>query len=110
MDNVSALAADVGDAEQVGGDQVDAFFEKPKDSDKGFVNGGFFVFNRKIFNYLTTDDNCELEYGSLEQIAQDGQLMVYKHKDFWACMDTLRDMDYLNKLWVEGKAEWKVWD
>jgi len=95
---------------KISGAQVEAFFEKPKDSDKGLINGGFFVFNRKIFNYLTTDDNCELEYGSLEQIAQDGQLMVYKHKDFWACMDTLRDMDYLNKLWVEGKAEWKVWD
>ena len=46
---------------------------------------------------------------ALEEIARSGQLMVYKHPGFWACMDTLRDMDYLNRLWVEGKATWKVW-
>ncbi|MBT8763353.1 glucose-1-phosphate cytidylyltransferase [Desulfohalobiaceae bacterium Ax17] len=89
--------------------QVTAFFEKPKNSDKNLINGGFFVFNRKIFDYLTTDENCDLEHGPLEEIAQEGQLMVYKHTGFWACMDTVRDMEYLNKMWTEGKAAWKNW-
>jgi len=72
---------------------------------KDFVlKGGFFVFNRKILDYLTTDDLCDLEIGPLEQIAKEGQLMVYKHREFWACMDTLRDMESLNKIWNEGKA------
>ena len=86
---------------------VTSFTEKPKSS--SFVNGGFFVFNREIFNYLTNDDKCDLEYGKIEKLSKEGQIKVYKHKGFWACMDTFRDMEYLNKLWNEGKAEWKVW-
>jgi glucose-1-phosphate cytidylyltransferase len=50
-----------------------------------------------------------LEAGVLERIASKGQLMVFKHMGFWACMDTIRDMEYLNKLWSEGLSEWKVW-
>ncbi len=94
---------------RIKGNQVEAFHEKPKDSD-GFVNGGFFVCNRSIFNYLSSNDNCDLEIGPLEEIAREGQLMVYRHRGFWACMDTIRDMEYLNKLWEINKAEWKVWD
>lgn len=90
------------------GDQVKSFQEKPKGGDR-FINGGFFVFNRKVFDYLTEDQNCDFEYGPLEKIAQEGQLMVYKHQGFWACMDTLRDMDYLNSLWDKNQAEWKIW-
>src|SRR3989338_4561967 len=86
---------------------VTSFTEKPKSS--SFVNSGFFVFNKEIFNYLTNDDKYDLEYGTLEKLSQEGQIKVYKHKGFWACMDTFRDMEYLNKLWNEGKAEWKVW-
>jgi glucose-1-phosphate cytidylyltransferase len=93
---------------KIEGDQVISFHEKPYD-DGGLINGGFFVFNRNLFDYLTADNDCDLEYGPLEKIAQEGQLMVYKHKGFWACMDTLRDMDYLNKLWEENQAAWKVW-
>ena len=93
---------------KIDGDRVEAFREKPQIGD-GFVNGGFFVFNRKILDYLTTDDLCDLEIGPLEQIAKEGQLMVYKHRGFWACMDTLRDMEYLNKIWNDGKAKWKIW-
>jgi glucose-1-phosphate cytidylyltransferase len=55
------------------------------------------------------DENCDLELGTLEQIAAEGKLMIYKHKGFWACMDTLRDVDYLNNLWKQGKPAWKVW-
>ena len=90
------------------GDRVDAFREKPQNGD-GLVSGGFFVFKREFFNYLTTDDSCDLEIGPLEQIAKEGQLMVYKHRGFWACMDTLRDMEYLNKIWNDGQAKWKIW-
>jgi glucose-1-phosphate cytidylyltransferase len=90
------------------GDKVVEFIEKPKDS-KEYVNGGYFVFNRGIFDYLNDSNTCDLEYGPLEQVARAGQLMVFKHDDFWACMDTPRDMDYLNELWAAGKAAWKVW-
>ena len=93
---------------KVDGNRVCSFCEKPKDDDN-VINGGFFVFNKGIFDYLTFDDNCDFEIGPLEKIANDGQLMVYKHKGFWACMDTLRDVDYLNMLWKENKAEWKIW-
>jgi glucose-1-phosphate cytidylyltransferase len=93
---------------KIDGDCVEAFSEKPQNGD-GLINGGFFVFNRKILDYLTTDDLCDLEVGPLEQIAKEKQLMVYKHRGFWACMDTLRDMEYLNKIWNDGKAKWKIW-
>ncbi len=88
-------------------ERVTAFHEKPKELDDDVVNGGFFVFNRAIFDYLT--EACDLEYGPLETLAEAGELMVYRHAGFWACMDTLRDMEYLNRLWIEGKAEWKIW-
>jgi glucose-1-phosphate cytidylyltransferase len=93
---------------KVEGQKVVDFYEKPNDS-QGVINGGYFVFNQRIFDYLTEDDNCDLEIGALQTIAQEGELMVYKHTGFWACMDTLRDMDYLNKLWEEHRATWKVW-
>lgn len=94
---------------KIAGDKVEAFHEKPKNGD-GLVNGGFFVFSRAVFDYLSEEEICDLEIGALEQIACQGELMVYKQKGFWACMDTPRDMDYLNKLWDENRAEWKVWD
>lgn len=93
---------------KIDGDRVETFSEKPQNGD-GLINGGFFVFNRKILDYLTTDDLCDLEIGPLEKIAKEGQLMVYKHLGFWACMDTMRDMEYLNKIWNDGKAKWKIW-
>ena len=75
----------------------------------GLINGGFYVFNRKIFDYLKEDDNCDLEIGVLEKLSQKGQLMVYKHRGLWVCMDTMRDVEYLNNLWDNGKAAWKIW-
>ena len=87
--------------------RVVSFTEKPQVS-KGLINGGFFVLNRKIFNYLSEDDNCDFEIGPLEQLAKKGELMLYEHKGEWACMDTYRDMNYLNKLWQTGKAFWKI--
>jgi len=92
---------------KIAGNQVESFVEKPKNN-SGLINGGFFVFKREMLDYLMSDRKCDLEIGPLEKVAKDGQLMVYKHTGFWACMDTLRDMDYLNKLWNENKAEWKL--
>jgi glucose-1-phosphate cytidylyltransferase len=84
------------------------FAEKPQTS-VGLISGGFFVFNRKLFDYLTDDDNCDFEKGPLEKIAAEGELMVYVHDGSWICMDTYRDVAYLNNEWASGKAPWKVW-
>ena len=91
------------------GNRVISFAEKSK-TDDHLVSGGFFVFNRSFFDYLSPEEDCDLEVGPLERLASDGQLMVYKHKKFWACMDTIRDMEYLNRIWTQNKAEWKTWD
>jgi glucose-1-phosphate cytidylyltransferase len=102
-----SLASRFGEL-RINGNQVEAFNEKPTETD-GLINGGFFVFNRGFFDYLSPDDECDLEIGALGKIASEGQLVVFKHFGFWACMDTFRDMEYLNQLWSEDKAEWKVW-
>ena len=89
-------------------DKVVSFTEKPQVSE-GLISGGFFVFNRKFFKYLSETDPLDLEFGALEVLAKDKQLMVYKHSGEWECMDTYRDMLYLNKLWDSKKAFWKAW-
>jgi glucose-1-phosphate cytidylyltransferase len=89
--------------------QVELFTEKPQTS-SGLISGGFFVFSRAIFDYLTADDGCDLERGPLEQLAAEGQLMVYELDREWACADTPRDLDHLNRLWASGRAFWQVWD
>jgi len=91
------------------GDRVVDFAEKPGVSED-VVNGGFFVFNREILDRLDSDSDCDLEYGVLEDLASEGELMIYKHAGFWGCMDTQRDMDYLSDLWGKGEALWKTWD
>jgi glucose-1-phosphate cytidylyltransferase len=94
---------------KVEGEQVKSFLEKPQVADGGLISGGFFVFNRKLFDYLTPDEDCDLEYGALETIAEQNELMVYVHRDFWYCMDTLRDMEKLDAMWKKNQAPWKVW-
>ena len=74
-----------------------------------YVNCGFYVFNRLLFDYPEDRDDCDLEVGPLNQISQQGELMVYKHDRFWACMDTIRDTEHLNDLWNSKRAEWKIW-
>ncbi len=93
---------------RVDGNQVRSFREKPRVANS-LANGGFFVFNRAIFEHLTADDSCDLEVGALEKIAHDGQLMVFEHPGSWACMDTDRDRTYLNQLWASHNAFWKRW-
>lgn len=90
------------------GDNVIHFEEKPQLS-TGIINGGFFVFNRKFFDYLTSDDKCDFEFGPLQKIASEKELKVFKHDGFWQCMDTIRERDYLNSLWESGSPPWKVW-
>ena len=88
-------------------DQVREFSEKPQ-SDAGWINGGFFVFQPGVFEYLDSDDTI-LERDPLERLAADGQLMAYRHEGFWQPMDTLRERQLLEVLWAEGQAPWKVW-
>jgi glucose-1-phosphate cytidylyltransferase len=80
------------------------FDEKPK-SDDGWINGGFFVLNRGIFDYIDGDDTV-WERTPLQRLSQDGQLVGYKHYGFWSCMDTLREKNYLEELWNTGKPPW----
>ncbi len=86
--------------------KVCAFIEKPT-IEEGLINGGFFVFKKKIFNYLNSNNDCDFEIGPLEQLTKENQLMVYHHQGDWACMDTYRDSVYLNGLWNKGQAFWK---
>lgn len=89
--------------------QVDHFQEKP-DGDGMWINGGFFVLEPQIFDYLEGDmDNVQWEKGPLLEIADDCQLAAYKHNGFWKCMDALRDRIELEEMWTSGKAEWKTW-
>ena len=88
--------------------KVISFEEKPQSS-VGLISGGFFVFDKRLLKYLTEDDDCDLEYGVFEKLVKKGQIMVYKHKGQWECVDTERDLRHLNKIWQDNKAFWKVW-
>jgi len=87
----------------VDGDLVKTFSEKPQIAN-GWISGGFFVFQRKIFDYL--DEQCMLERAPLEKLAQENQLAVYKHSGYWRCMDTYRDLESLNQEWASGRPGW----
>ncbi|MDR0704548.1 MAG: glucose-1-phosphate cytidylyltransferase [Planctomycetaceae bacterium] len=86
---------------------VQSFAEKPQTSE-GWINGGFFVFNERIFDYIKSDSDV-LEGSGLEKIAADGELMAFRHEGYWQCMDTLRDKLDLEYRWNNGKAPWKIW-
>ena len=89
------------------GDKISNFMEKPS-GDGNWINGGYFVLEPKVFDYLE-DDSTVWERTPLERLAKDGQLSAYKHTGFWQPLDTLRDKNYLEKLWASGKAPWKIW-
>ena len=86
-------------------DEITAWSEKK--TLEGYINAGFFVLERKIFDYINED--CEFEEGPMEELAREKQIAMYKHEGFWHCMDTYRDYVFLEKLWAEGKAPWKLW-
>jgi glucose-1-phosphate cytidylyltransferase len=92
---------------ELDGDAVRAFAEKPQVTG-GWINGGFFVFEPGVFDYLA-DDATVLEKEPLERLAADGELMAYKHDGFWQPMDTVRDRQVLETLWAGGQAPWKIW-
>ncbi|MEW6183464.1 MAG: glucose-1-phosphate cytidylyltransferase [Bacillota bacterium] len=87
--------------------QVQSFVEKPS-GDRSWINGGFFVLEPEVLQYLK-DDKTSFEREPLEALVQDKQLMAYKHTGFWQPMDTLRDKNTLEDLWNSGSAPWKVW-
>ncbi len=89
------------------GNRVREFAEKPQ-TGEGWINGGFFVFEPGIFDYLT-DDATSLEQDPLEQVASAGQLMAFRHDGFWQPMDTVRERQLLESMWASGGAPWKVW-
>ncbi|MGC9124154.1 MAG: sugar phosphate nucleotidyltransferase, partial [Thermoplasmata archaeon] len=83
-------------------------FEEKIPGDGFWINGGFFVLEPQIFDYIESDET-PWERDPLENLARDGQLMAYKHFGFWRCMDTLRDKRELEELWNKGNAKWAVW-
>lgn len=87
---------------------VHQFVEKPA-GDGGLINGGFFVLSPEVENYLTEEDNLIWEREPLQNLAAAGELMAYRHKDFWQPMDTLRDLAELESLWESGAPPWKLW-
>ena len=89
---------------QIDNSKVLDFKEKPQ-SGSGWINGGFFVFEPSIFDYLT-DDATILEREPLEKLVSDGELMAYQHTGYWQCMDTIRDLELLQEIWDSGNVPW----
>ena len=87
---------------------VTAFHEKHR-GDQSWINGGFFVFEKEIFDYIKNGDSTILERNPFETLAKERKLTAFKHKGFWHPMDTLRDKRHLEKLWTSGDALWKKW-
>jgi glucose-1-phosphate cytidylyltransferase len=85
--------------------RVRGFQEKPRS--EHWINGGFFCFEPAVLDYLDRDSVLERE--PLEQLAEEGQLLAYRHRDFWECMDTYKDAVALNDLWESGRAPWRMW-
>jgi glucose-1-phosphate cytidylyltransferase len=89
------------------GNLVAQFAEKPQVGE-GWINGGFFVLEPGVMDYIA-GDNILWEGEPMERLALEGQLAAYRHDSFWQCIDTLRDVRFLEELWSSGKAPWKVW-
>ena len=95
-------------AMKINNNLVKEFLEKPQ-GDSNWVNGGFFIINKKIFKYIKKN-NCIWEREPLENLAKDNELNAFKFEGFWFAMDTLRDKNYLEDLWNSEKPPWKLWD
>jgi len=94
-----------GELDVAEGNRVAGFLEKPA-SRQGYISGGFFFFDARFREFLSTEENCVMEGEPLTRLAAEGQLQVYKHSGFWQAMDTLRDKNQLQKLWDAGQAPW----
>ncbi len=88
--------------------EVHSFFEKPK-GDGSWINGGYFVCEPNVFDYIKDGDGTIWEKGPMEEIALQGQMDAFKHDGFWRPMDTLKDKNDLNEMWDVNKAPWKIW-
>ncbi|MBT3809997.1 MAG: glucose-1-phosphate cytidylyltransferase [Rhodospirillaceae bacterium] len=88
---------------------VTNFREKPQVAE-GWINGGFFVFDKRAFDRVRPVDDVSLEDAVLETLANQGELAVYKHHGFWQSMDTFREMTLLNEMWAAGNAPWNIWE
>jgi glucose-1-phosphate cytidylyltransferase len=86
---------------------VTQFAEKPTLG--GWISAGFFVFDRRVFDYLKAEPGCVLEQEPMDRLAHEGQLMAFRHDGFFYAMDTYRELQFLNEQWDSGKAPWKVW-
>jgi glucose-1-phosphate cytidylyltransferase len=91
------------------GENIKAFEEKPK-GDRAWINAGFFVCEPRVFDYLGDGDSTVWERDPLERLANDNQLVAYKHNGFWRPMDTLRDKQELESIWSSEKAPWRIWE
>lgn len=89
------------------GNLVNQFIEKPQSGER-WISGGFFVLRSEVIDYIG-DDNSIWEREPIERLTQENQLAAYRHEGFWQCMDTVRDVQMLEKLWQTGEAPWKVW-
>ena len=89
--------------------EISSFIEKPK-GDGAWINGGFFVLEPEVFDYININDSTVWEREPLENLAGNGKLNAYKHDGFWRPMDTLRDKIELTQMWNSGKAPWQIWD
>ena len=91
-------------------DNVLQLEEKPQ-MGKGLINGGFFIFNKKMFDYLSEDQDCDFEFGPLQEITKEGQLRAFRQeKGFWQCMDNVRERDLLDKKIKNNNAPWMIWE
>jgi glucose-1-phosphate cytidylyltransferase len=97
-----------GDLNLDEGDRVTGFNEKPQ-AEGGWINGGFFAVSRRVFDYLENVDDVMLERGPLGDLAAKGDLAAYRHEGFWQPMDTYQEFLFLNRLWRENRAPWKIW-
>lgn len=88
---------------------ISSFTEKPESGESPWINGGFFVLEPQVLDYIDTDTTV-WEKGPLERLAANNQLAAYRHTGFWQPMDTLRDRNMLEEMWAAGKADWKIWD
>ena len=91
---------------EIGSDNIVSTFQEKPQMASGYINGGFFVFKKEIFNYLTENNDCDLEFGALQKIASENQLRAFIHNNFWQCMDNVRERDYLNDLVLQKKDFW----
>ena len=93
---------------ELDGDTVMDLEEKPQ-MGKGYINGGFFIFKKEIFNYLTNDENCDFEFGPLQKVVSEKKLKAYKHDGFWQCMDNIREKIFLDEQIKKRQAQWIKW-